>query len=435
MSSITKQIAAFAAETGPDRIDPEAMAVMRLSLLDWLSVGIAGRDEPVSGIVRDMVREEAGAEQASVFGSDVKLPARAAALANGTIAHALDYDDTHFANIGHPSAPVVSAALAVAEQLGSDGEAFQIACLIGVECATRVGMWLGRDHYQGGFHQTASAGTFGAAMAAARLMGMDAAQCEMVLGLAATRASGLKSQFGTMAKPFNAGLAASNGVEAAKLVSRGFVANPLALETAQGFGPTHMGQADMSALDGLGRDWVFPTVSHKFHACCHGLHAVLEAARSLGWIDPSHIAAIRVHTHPRWMTVCNQTEPMTGLGAKFSYGTVLAMHFLGHDTGALDSYTDNLCADSGVQRLRRLVEVRPDEAVSETGATLEVVLREGENVIASHDLNAPMPLAGREAKVRAKSQSLIGAGRSEAAWAAIKGNAAGEAIAAFLNSK
>ncbi|WP_373051422.1 MmgE/PrpD family protein [Thalassovita aquimarina] len=434
MTGITQSIAAFAAGTAPERSALEAMAVMRLSLLDWLSVGIAGRDEPVSRIVRDLVQEEAGAAQATVFGSDAKVPARAAALANGTIAHALDYDDTHFANIGHPSAPVVAAALAVAEKIGADGEAFQTACLIGVECSTRVGIWLGRDHYQGGFHQTGTAGTFGAAMAAARLLGLDADQCEMVLGLAATRASGLKSQFGTMAKPYNAGLAASNGVEAAELVARGFVGNPLGLETAQGFGPTHMGQADMSALDGLGHDWVFPRVSHKFHACCHGLHAVLEAARSLDRIDPGKIAAIRVRTHPRWMTVCNQPEPMTGLGAKFSYATVLPMHFLGFDTGALDSYTDALCADPEIQRLRKLVEVTADDTVSETGAVLEVSLRDGESVIATHDLNAPMTIEAREAKVRAKSASLIGAGRSDAAWQAICANAAVSDIAAFLSS-
>ncbi len=433
MTGITKQIAGFAAETTAERIDAEAMAVMRLSLLDWLSVGIAGRDEPVSTIVREMVAEEAGAAQATVFGG-VKVPARSAALANGTIAHALDYDDTHFANIGHPSAPVVAAALAVAEKTGADGAAFQAACLIGVECSTRVGMWLGRDHYQGGFHQTGTAGTFGAAMAAARLMGLDAEQCEMVLGLAATRASGLKSQFGTMAKPYNAGLAASNGVEAASLVARGFIANPLGLETAQGFGPTHMGQADVSALDGLGATWVFPKVSHKFHACCHGLHAVLEAAHSLDWIDPGHIASIRVHTNPRWMTVCNQPEPMTGLGAKFSYGTVLAMHFLGHDTAVLDSYTDALCADPEIQRLRKLVEVRPDDAVSETGAMLEVILSEGENVIATHDLNAPMPLEVREAKVRAKSASLIGAELSSAAWDVIRAQAPAREFATLIRT-
>ncbi|MYM53882.1 MmgE/PrpD family protein [Rhodobacteraceae bacterium GS-10] len=430
---MTKQIADFAAGTAADRIDAEAMAVMRLSLLDWLSVGIAGRDEPVSAIVRDMVAEEAGAAQATVFGG-VMVPVRAAALANGTIAHALDYDDTHFANIGHPSAPVVAAALAVAEKTGADGAAFQQACLIGVECSTRIGIWLGRDHYQGGFHQTGTAGTFGAAMAVARLMGLDAAQCEMVLGLAATRASGLKSQFGTMAKPYNAGLAASNGVEAATLVARGFVANPLGLEAAQGFGPTHMGQADMSALDGLGTTWVFPQVSHKFHACCHGLHAVLEAARTLDAVDPDRIAAIRVRTHPRWMTVCNQPEPMTGLGAKFSYATVLPMHFLGHDTGALDSYTDALCADAAIQRLRKLVEVTADDSVSETGAVLEVELSDGGKMQATHDLNAPMPLAEREAKVRAKSRSLIGEDRPEEAWAAICAEAPASSIASFLTS-
>jgi 2-methylcitrate dehydratase PrpD len=421
--SITRHLSEFASQTDAAQIPVSALRMMQLSFLDWAAVGIAGRDEPVSRITREMVLDEGGTQRASLIGHDTRVPARAAALSNGTTSHALDYDDTHFAHIGHPSVAVIPAALAVAEERGADGSALQAAALIGVEASIRVGVWLGRNHYQTGFHQTATAGAFGAGLAAARLMGLDAQGCAMVLGLLATRASGLKSQFGTMGKPFNAGLAAANGVEAASLVARGFVANPDALECAQGFGPTHAGEEMSIGMEGIGQEWLFETISHKFHACCHGLHAVLEAGLTLAPLDANSIARIEVTTHPRWMTVCNQTAPMTGLGAKFSYGTVLAMQVLGHDTAVLDSYSDAVCTDPAVQALRARVHVSADDSVAETATHLRVVLQDGRALEATHDLNAPMSLNTRQAKIQIKARSLLGADRADSIWSLVEGQA------------
>ena len=429
---ITSQLAEFAAQTQTRDLPEAALRMMRLSMLDWAAVGLAGRDEPVARITRDMVLDEGGAPQAGLNGHAGRVPARAAALSNGATSHALDYDDTHFAHIGHPSVAVIPAALAVAEIQDADGASLQAAALIGVEASIRVGVWLGRDHYQTGFHQTATAGAFGAGLAAARLLGLDTQGCAMVLGLLATRASGLKSQFGTMGKPFNAGLAAANGVEAAQLVARGFVANPQALESPQGFGPTHAGQDIKDAMQGIGQEWVFDTVSHKFHACCHGLHAVLEAALTLAPLDPATIDRIEVTTHPRWMTVCNQVAPMTGLGAKFSYGTVLAMQVLGHDTAVLASYSDAVCADPALQALRARVHVTADDSVAETATRLRVVLRDGAVREARHDLNAPMALALRQDKIQTKARSLLGASRADALWSVIEGQASAREMASSL---
>ena len=430
--SITRQLAEFASDTTVESIPAPALRMMRLSMLDWAAVGLAGCNEPVARITRDMVLAESGAPQAALIGHEGRVPVRAAALSNGTTSHALDYDDTHFAHIGHPSVAVIPAALAVAELHGSDGAALQAAALIGVEASIRVGVWLGRDHYQAGFHQTATAGAFGAGLAAARLLGLDAQGCAMVLGLLGTRASGLKSQFGTMGKPFNAGLAAANGVEAAQLVARGFVANPDALECTQGFGPTHSGQNITNAMHGIGKEWLFETVSHKFHACCHGLHAALEAGLTLAPLDPQAIGRIEVVTHPRWMTVCNQVAPMTGLGAKFSYGTVLAMQVLGHDTAVLDSYSDSVCADPAVQALRAKVQVSADDSVAETATRLRVVLTDGTMREAVHDLNAPITLDMRQDKIAAKARSLLGAERADAIWSLIDGQADARDLARFL---
>ena len=156
--SITRHLSVFASETPAARIPETALRMMQLSFLDWAAVGIAGRDEPVSRITREMVLDEGGAPRATLIGHGARVPARAAALSNGATSHALDYDDTHFAHIGHPSVAVIPAALAVAEQSGADGAALQEAALIGVEASIRVGVWLGRNHYQTGFHQTTTAG-------------------------------------------------------------------------------------------------------------------------------------------------------------------------------------------------------------------------------------------------------------------------------------
>ena len=427
--TLTDALSRFAAL--PVSPTSSARHVARLSALDWLAVGRAGSAEPVARITREMVLEEGGAPQAAVFGTMTRLPARAAALVNGATSHALDYDDTHFAHIGHPSVGVFPAALAAAELRGATLAEMLDAALVGMELSVRVGMWLGRSHYQTGFHQTATAGAFGAAAAAGRLLGLTPDRMAHGLGLTATRAAGLKAQFGTMGKPYNAGIAAASGLECALLAARGFVANPGALEGPYGFGATHHGSADDAALDGLGDEWLFETVSHKFHACCHGLHAALEAARDLDIAAPE-IAELEVTTHPRWMSVCNQPAPTTGLGAKFSYTTVMAMSALGIDTANLSSYADATCADPRLIEMRRKVSVREDEGLGETESVVRVLRRDGQRLEARHDLDAPMSLADREARIRAKAAALIGPSHAEEAWLRLNGGGQATDFADFL---
>jgi 2-methylcitrate dehydratase PrpD len=395
----------------PPAADAAADEVMRLSLLDWAAVGLAGAGEPVAALLRAQAEEEGGAAQATLLGGAARVPARMAALVNGATAHALDYDDTHFAHIGHPSVAVVPAALAVAERTGATGRDFQAACLLGAEASIRVGVWLGRAHYQAGFHQTGTAGAFGATVAAAHLLGLDRARAAMALGLVATRASGLKAQFGTMGKPLNAGIAAQNGVEAALLAGRGLVSAPAAVDGPQGFGPTHHGADDRAAFDGLGTRWRVTAVQHKFHACCHGLHAALEALAGLE-ATPATVERVRVHTHPRWLGVCNIEAPRTGLEAKFSYRMALAMALCGRDTGRLDSFSDAICADAAVEAMRQRIDVGAEDTLGEMEARLVVTLAGGEQRTLCHDLDADPGLAVRRRKVRAKADSLIGPDRA-----------------------
>jgi 2-methylcitrate dehydratase PrpD len=419
-ASITRRIAEFA--VAPATPPPDALAVARLSLMDWSAVAIAGVDEPVARMARALAEEEGGAQQASAFGLAARTPARMAALVNGVVSHALDYDDTHFAYVGHPSVAVFPAALAMAERVGASGDRFLEAALIGMEAACRIGHWFGTAHYEHGFHQTATAGAFGAAVAAVRLMGLSAERSAHALGIVATRASGLKSQFGTMGKPFNAGIAASNGVEAALLAAQGFVSRPDGIECAQGFAATHAAAAeDLDAsLAGLGRDYWFVTVQHKLHACCHGTHPALEAIaglRARHAFTPPDVASVGLTVNPRWLKVCDIAAPRTGLEAKFSFRLTAAMAASGLSTARLDAFSDAICARPDLTNLRDRVSVAADASVPDTATRIRLALASGVQLDDYIDLDAPTSLDERRAKVFAKIDELL----PSAAAAGVKG--------------
>jgi 2-methylcitrate dehydratase PrpD len=415
-SGFQDSIADFALGLEWSGVPDDVREVFRLSLLDWCAVGLAGVDEPVSVKLRDMVLAEGGKGEAFVFGSDVALPARAAALANGAISHALDFDDTHFLHIGHPSVTIFPAALAIAQQVGATGTEFLTAALAGYEASVRIGHWLGRAHYEAGFHMTATAGCFGATISAARLLGADAAQMGAALGLASTRASGLKAQFGSMGKPYNAGMAAAAGVEAALLAMAGMTSDACGLHS---FAAGHAGEMDAAALDGLGQAFVSADVSHKFHACCHGTHAALEALAKLE-VDAAEVTGVQITVHPRWLKVCNLAEPVTGLEAKFSYRMCFAFTMAGLETGALATFSDENCADPRLQALRDQVVVQGDASLADGAARVVVDCHGDMARQAEFDLDQAFPLAERRNRVLAKAAVLIGEEWARQIWAQIE---------------
>lgn len=427
--SITAQLAAFIAGRA-DR-DATMQRFVAMSLLDWTTVGLAGRDEPVARAARDLALQE-GPGAAALLGGGCANP-RAAALANGAASHALDYDDTHFGHIGHPSVAVIPAALALAGQV--DGARFLDALTVGLETACRVGLWLGRPHYLAGFHQTGTSGAFGATAAACRILGLKPAQVTHALGLTATRAAGLKSQFGSMGKPLNAGFAAEVGVTSALLARAGATSMPDAMESPQGFGPTHAGAGERAALTGLGRDWVFPGVSYKFHACCHGLHAMIEAALQIrAYAVPEQVTSVSIRTNPAWMAVCNQPAPATGLEAKFSYRLVAAMCLAGRDTAALQTFSDEACADPVLVALRDKVTVSADATLAETAANVTVTLGNGDLLEARHDLDIPTEVSVLARRLRQKSDTLLGRDVAERLEAAIANLRSASSVSGYLRA-
>src|SRR5712691_897451 len=210
-ASVTRTLAERAAAVSYEALPEPVRALARQCVLDYYGVALAGADDPLVAILLDEVSEAGGAAQAGIIGHKARLPVLSAALVNGAIGHALDYDDVNLAMPGHPSVAILPGLLALAEERHSSGRDVIAAFVAGYETCCRIGMALRPGHYNIGFHATGTVGAFGAAAACARLLGLDAAATAQALGIAGTQAAGLKSQFGTMCKPFHAGKASHNG--------------------------------------------------------------------------------------------------------------------------------------------------------------------------------------------------------------------------------
>ena len=409
--SITKLFGSYGFNTQLNSFNDEMKFFAKMSILDWCGVAYAAKKEPVSKIVSEMVKEENGVNQARLITTGHRVSSRGAALANGATGHALDYDDTHFLFVGHPTASALPTALALGEELGSSLEELLLAYMTGVEVSTRIGHILGYSHYNSGFHQTATTGSFGSTIVASKLLNLSEDETINALGLVSTRASGIKSQFGTMGKPYHAGMAASNGIEAAKLSKLGFVSREDGMECDQGFFLTHGWDKKLPnrAVENLGADFLFPEIKYKFHACCHGLHSFLEALEELKQennFNPDTIEEIAIETNPSWLKVCNIEKPKTGLEAKFSYKLTAAMSIYGKDTADLDTYCDEICFDDNMNGIRDKVKVIPNDQLTNTQSLISI--KDGTKDIANkHDLSDKIDQKILETKILNKSVSLL----------------------------
>jgi 2-methylcitrate dehydratase PrpD len=232
--AVTRGLADWSARFGMNATTASADRWARHALLDWFAVTIAGAKEPLAAILADEFRSSTTGP-CTIIASDSKASLHDAALVNGAVSHALDYDDVNRLMHGHPTVPVAASVLALGEMMGKSGRDVLTAFIAGYEVECRLGDMCGDGHYEQGFHATGTMGTFGAAAGAANLLGLDADRTAMALGIAASEASGLKINFGTMTKPLHAGKAAQNGLIAARIAARGFTARADAIEAPQGF--------------------------------------------------------------------------------------------------------------------------------------------------------------------------------------------------------
>jgi 2-methylcitrate dehydratase PrpD len=330
---------------------------------------------------------------------------------------------------GHVSVAILPALLALAEERQSSGKAVIAAFVAGYEICCRIGMALRPGHYTRGFHATGTVGAFGAAAAGAHLLGLDAEATARALGIAGTQSAGLKSQFGTMCKPFHAGKAAENGLLAARLAARGFSSRPDLIECVQGFAATHAPDFHPEkALASPNRGFHIFNNLFKYHAACYMTHAPIECGRQLRaqGIAPADIAAINLRLHHATDKVCNIPAPTDGLEAKFSLRQTVAMALSGVDTASLGAYSVKTATDPALMALRERVNFDFREDFPEAGAELEVELSDGRTARATFDAGIPTAdIADQGRRLAEKFDALaapvVGAARTRELREAVAG--------------
>ncbi len=373
----------------------EARAAAARALLDTVGVTLAGAAEPAARIVQRVVELD-GSGACCVLGTALRAGAAGAALANGTAAHALDYDDMCFVSLAHPSAPLVAAALAAAEVAGASGRTLLDAYVVGFELEARLGRAMNPRHYQRGWHCTSTLGTLGAAAAASRILGLDAAATDHALAIAASEASGLKENFGTMVKPLHAGLAARNGVVAAQLAQAGMTASRAAIDGPQGF---------LAAMDSehpslepfaadLGTRWeiIETGITVKLYPSCAGTHPMLDALLDLkrrGGFCADQIEAIEIGVDPIVPTILIYDWPTSALEGKFSMPFCAAAAVVRGHVG-VETFDAATLRDPAIVAMQQRVTMRVDPALdasapSLTQARVTVRLRGGRVLTASAD--------------------------------------------------
>jgi 2-methylcitrate dehydratase PrpD len=329
------------------------------AFVDTVAVLLAGRAAaPVALLAKTVLADQPdGGPARSLAAGGRRLPARPAALIDGTSAHALDYDDVDDALYGHPSAVLVPTLLAVGDACGSSGAELLVAYQRGLLTSRILAGALGvKAHYQAGWHATSTIGTLGAAAAAARLLGLPASAVQHALGMAASMAGGSRQNFGTMTKSLHAGLAAEHGILAASLAARGFTADPDHLEGPTGF----------LSLFGDGSGVVPPVLDGgepvglnvKLYPCCYATHAAIDAALELAATAAGvdDVAGIDVVVPPGGLAPLIHHRPTDGLQAKFSLEYAVAAALLDGEV-VLATFDDARVRQGDVQTVLRRVTV------------------------------------------------------------------------------
>jgi len=363
--NVTTILADFVAKSRWEDCPASAVAAARGAILDCLGVMLAGSREPSARILQAVTLAEGGSPLCTVVGAGRRTGAVWAALCNGTAAHALDFDDTNFLLLGHPSAPVLAATLAAGELALADGQALVHAFLLGFEVETTVAAVINPAHYDHGWHATCTLGTLGAAAAAARLLGLDTAQIRTALAVAASQSSGLKENFGTMTKPFHAGHAARSGVLAALLAREGWTASEQALEGPQGFfNVLGAGPRRLEVLDTLGAPWKILSsgVAVKPYPSCACTHSIIDGAlelRRAHGIRPADVAEVTVGVNALVPRILIHSDPRSGLEAKFSAEFSAAAALCEGRVG-IATFRDDKTRDPAIRALMPRVRMRVD---------------------------------------------------------------------------
>lgn len=323
---ITKRLAHFITETPVNDIPPEAFKTAQLAIADFIGVALAGSREEAGDIVSEYVLSMGGKALSGVIGRGFRLPPYLASMANGTMGHALDYDDFSFVFAGHSSVSLAPAVLSLGESINASGANILAAYIIGFEAIVCVSAGVAHRLALQGWHTTNTVGSLAATAAAARLLKLDVQQTRMAFGIAASMAGGLRQNFGTMTKPLHAGISAANGVMAASLAQRGFTADKNIIEAPLGYAKVLScnGETDWEkTTTELGKSFniVSPGINFKPYPSCGGTIGIIDAAlylRERYDIKPSMVEEIELGISSFEAQNLIHHRPKTGLEGKFS---------------------------------------------------------------------------------------------------------------------
>ncbi len=407
---LTQEVAAFVHKTRYRDIASDVVHLARGFLLDGLGVILAGSTEKGSRIVQAYIREMGGRPEATVAGADFMAPVAKAALANGVSGHAMDYDDTQLSTskeavyglLTHPTVPVLAALLSVGERRRSSGKDILEAYILGVEVECRIADAIHPRHYQSGFHSTATMGGLGAAMAVGKLLKLREEALTRTLGLAASMASGLRENFGTMTKPLHAGRAAENGVTAAQLAAKGFTSARNILEAKRGFFNAMAGGYDERKIAGrFGRPYFLqdPGISIKPYPSGSLSHPaqdlILDLVRGHD-LHAEDIASIDVGTNSNVPNALIYPMPKTALEGKFSIPFCMAVAVLDRKAG-IAQFTDRKVKSPAVVEMMKRVTLYVDEELEALGydqvrSRIRIKLKDGRMIEGTADVARGHPL-------------------------------------------
>jgi len=359
----TEKIARFIINTRYEDIPREAAGKAKRTALDCLGAALAGVSEPVSQAITGYVTKLGGSSQASVFGAGIKVSVPDAAMVNGSIAHALDYDDCGV-KIGHPSVLVLPAVLSLGEHLGASGQEILTAYILGLEIEGKLALHADFKLMQARLNHQTWYGSIGAAAACAKLLRLDVAKTRMALGIAGNFACGLSANHGSMAGAMAAGNACRNGVIAALMAQAGITANPDIIEAKNGFYDTLVGAGHYDAermAEGLGNPFYIesPGIGLKKYPSCYHTHRALDGVFQLldeHGLSDKEIAEVDVGTSERAMRVLAFSEPATPYQAKFSMPHCIAAAFVDHQV-TLETFTDHKFKDRYIVEARKKVRL------------------------------------------------------------------------------
>jgi 2-methylcitrate dehydratase PrpD len=393
MTTISEKIAEWVHTTNYSSFSQELVYLAKRSILDFIGVTLAGTKEPAGQIIKQYIYGNKGKEESTAIGLGTKTSSVDAALANGIVGHCLDYDDIIHPMPGaggpHITAVILPAALAIAEKENKTGEELIEAYVIGCEVVYRLGRAMEPDHYTKGWHNTGTQGIFGATAAASKLLKLTPDQMTYAFGIAASDASGLRENFGTMTKSFHAGKANSKALQAAMLAKLGFTSSKTAFEGKYGFLNVYCKNPRIEELTlNLGKPFCLTEIKLKLYPCCGGVQCAIDATLELvksNDIKAEDVDEVIVKCVPLAYSVLVYNMPKTSLQGKFSMQFPLALALTDRQV-TLNEFTDEKVNQPEIIDLMKKIKVvcvpeLADENLKGEPVIIEIQLKNGRQFI------------------------------------------------------